>query len=200
MGLETANTILDLNPNWPLATDAKSQGDDHIRLIKSVLQAMWPVGSVYMTSTDTNPGTFIGGTWAQKAQGRALVGVGDNGQSTWTPGQTRGSETHALTAAEMPAHAHVVDPPYTETTTNGQHGHYGNFGYLSSGTGSPTGNLVSIDISGGSKDKANVNIPEAGNHKHGVDIAPFWSQNTGSNAAHNNVQPSIAVYVWERTE
>ena len=38
MGLETGNTINDLNENWPLGTDPKSQGDDHIRLIKSVLK------------------------------------------------------------------------------------------------------------------------------------------------------------------
>jgi hypothetical protein len=38
MGLETGNTINDLNVSWPLGTDPKSQGDDHIRLIKSVLQ------------------------------------------------------------------------------------------------------------------------------------------------------------------
>lgn len=38
MGLETATTIAGLNANWPLGTDPKSQGDDHLRLIKSVLQ------------------------------------------------------------------------------------------------------------------------------------------------------------------
>ena len=38
MGLETADTIAELNPLWPLGTDPKSEGDDHIRLIKQVMQ------------------------------------------------------------------------------------------------------------------------------------------------------------------
>jgi hypothetical protein len=38
MGLETGNTIADLNSSWPLGSDPTSQGDDHIRLIKRVLQ------------------------------------------------------------------------------------------------------------------------------------------------------------------
>lgn len=38
MGLETGNEIADLNSNWPLGSDPKAQGDDHIRLIKRVLK------------------------------------------------------------------------------------------------------------------------------------------------------------------
>lgn len=38
MGLETGNTIPQLNINWPLGSDPKSQGDDHLRLIKVVLE------------------------------------------------------------------------------------------------------------------------------------------------------------------
>ena len=40
MGLETGTVIGDLNPLWPLGTDAVSQGDDHVRLIKSLLQSV----------------------------------------------------------------------------------------------------------------------------------------------------------------
>ena len=38
MPIEAATTIATLNPLWPLGTDPKSQGDDHIRLTKNVLQ------------------------------------------------------------------------------------------------------------------------------------------------------------------
>jgi len=41
MGLESATYISELVATNPLATDAISQGDDHIRLIKSVLQAQF---------------------------------------------------------------------------------------------------------------------------------------------------------------
>jgi hypothetical protein len=43
MGLETGSYIKDLVPTNPQGTDPKSQGDDHLRLIKSVLQNTLPV-------------------------------------------------------------------------------------------------------------------------------------------------------------
>jgi hypothetical protein len=52
MGLETGNTINDLNESWPLGTDPKSQGDDHIRLCKRVFK-----NDVLST---TNGGTISG--------------------------------------------------------------------------------------------------------------------------------------------
>lgn len=39
MGLETATYIADLVTTNPASTDPKSQGDDHLRLLKTVLQA-----------------------------------------------------------------------------------------------------------------------------------------------------------------
>ena len=38
MGLETGDRISDLNASWPLGSDPKSQGDDHIRLTKAVMK------------------------------------------------------------------------------------------------------------------------------------------------------------------
>lgn len=42
MGIENATYIKDLIPTWPEGTDPKSQGDDHLRLIKAVLQDQFP--------------------------------------------------------------------------------------------------------------------------------------------------------------
>ena len=42
MGLETATTISGLQSSNPGASDLVSQGDDHLRLIKSVLKAQFP--------------------------------------------------------------------------------------------------------------------------------------------------------------
>ena len=42
MGLETGTLIPDFNSSWPLGSDDVSQGDDHIRLIKSILQNVFP--------------------------------------------------------------------------------------------------------------------------------------------------------------
>tara|TARA_R110000751_G_scaffold10054_2_gene37159 strand:- start:157 stop:810 length:654 start_codon:yes stop_codon:yes gene_type:complete len=42
MGLESASYITDLNALWPLATDERRQGDDHLRNVKACLQAQFP--------------------------------------------------------------------------------------------------------------------------------------------------------------
>lgn len=90
MPLESANTIQDLDNRWPLGTDSATRGDDHLRLIKSVLKKqfpgrnnqgwdkpltidvddlnnifklMKPVGTVEFRMDDINPGTLYGGTW-----------------------------------------------------------------------------------------------------------------------------------------
>lgn len=44
MPLENATSISGLNPAWPLGSDPKSQGDDHLRLLKAVLQKTFPAG------------------------------------------------------------------------------------------------------------------------------------------------------------
>ena len=45
MALETANVVNDLVITNPTSTDPKSQGDDHLRLIKSVLRNTFPGAS-----------------------------------------------------------------------------------------------------------------------------------------------------------
>ncbi len=45
MGLETTSFIGGLNSSWPLGTDGATKGDDHFRLIKSVLKNTFPGSS-----------------------------------------------------------------------------------------------------------------------------------------------------------
>jgi hypothetical protein len=42
MPLEAGTTLEDLNDIWPLGSDSRSQGDDHIRLLKSILKIQFP--------------------------------------------------------------------------------------------------------------------------------------------------------------
>lgn len=63
MGLETATYLADLNSTNPPNTDNVSQGDDHIRLLKAVLQATFPSMSGVWTAvahTFTAAQTFSG--------------------------------------------------------------------------------------------------------------------------------------------
>lgn len=45
--------------------------------VEARLNKIFPVGAVYMTYNNNNPGNFLIGTWVQFGQGRTLVGVGD---------------------------------------------------------------------------------------------------------------------------
>lgn len=76
--------------------------------IKSFLDAVYPVGSIYMSVKSTNPGTLFGGTWVAIAQGRTLVGVNTSDNDFKTPEKTGGEKTHKLTIAEMPSHSHTI--------------------------------------------------------------------------------------------
>ena len=53
MALETGTYIDSLNASNPAATDALSQADDHLRLIKSTVKATFPNVSGAITSTHT---------------------------------------------------------------------------------------------------------------------------------------------------
>lgn len=56
MGLESATYISDLVATNPAAGDNRSEGDDHLRLVKSVLKASFPnlTGAVSPTQTELN--------------------------------------------------------------------------------------------------------------------------------------------------
>lgn len=56
MGLESATFINDLNSAWPLGTDPKSAGDDHIRRVKATLRATFPLitAAVSVTHAELN--------------------------------------------------------------------------------------------------------------------------------------------------
>lgn len=77
--------------------------DDQTKNISSVLDAVWPVGSIYISVDATNPSEKLGGTWEVFAQGQMLLGF----SGTHDIGSTGGEETHILTDDEMPSHSHT---------------------------------------------------------------------------------------------
>lgn len=78
--------------------------------------ALYPVGSIYMSVNNTNPSTFFGGTWVSWGAGRVPVGVDTNDTDFATVEKTGGEKTHTLTVSEMPSHKHTVEAIGTGTT------------------------------------------------------------------------------------
>lgn len=76
--------------------------------ITPIMDAIYPVGSIYMSVNATNPSTFFGGTWERIAKGRTLVGVDEKDSDFNKPGLLFGEKTHTLTIDEMPRHNHML--------------------------------------------------------------------------------------------
>lgn len=81
--------------------------------LSTVLQAVYPVGSIYINaSVDTNPATLLGfGTWTAFGAGRVMVGQDTSDVQFDVLEETGGAKTHLLTGAESGIQSHVHNVP-----------------------------------------------------------------------------------------
>lgn len=70
----------------------------------ALLDLVYPVGALYLSTSSTSPATLFGGTWT-RIQDTFLLAAG----TTYAAGATGGEATHTLTESEMPSHTHTVD-------------------------------------------------------------------------------------------
>ncbi len=138
---------------------------------KTIVDLIYPVGSIYMSVNATSPATLFGGSWTQ-LKDRFLIGTG----TTYAAGATGGEATHKLSVAEMPSHNHgFKDGSHTflwgQTKTNNV--------YLNN----------AIAVAG--------NTPS----NNAMTSQNVWNStnSSGSTSAHNNMPPYLAVYMWKRT-
>ena len=106
--------------------------DKEVILKENFLNLVYPVGSIYWSSNNTNPGTLFGGTWTQ-IKDKFILAAGDS----YTNGATGGAATVTLTVSNMPSHSHTIggstgntQPTFTGTAvTSGANniGHTHNF-------------------------------------------------------------------------
>ncbi len=141
---------------------------------KSLLDLIYPVGSIYMSVNNVSPQTFFGGTW-ELMENRFLIGAGD----TYNAGAMGGYATHTLTVAELPAHRH-------DRITYAGNGGW----YIGDNTGL-----------GATQAGDNVKSYNSNGITSTTTSASLWATNmVGGGQAHNNMPPYIAVYMWKRTK
>ena len=131
----------------------------------------YKVGDIFLSFNATNPATVKGyGTWALVSSGRTLVGV-DTAQTEFnTVRKTGGAKTHTLTNAQLPLlEGTLGHAAGDEAAVTGVFSHA--YGYANV-----------IEAPGGS-----ATVPTR--HKFSI----------GGNGAHNNLQPYVTCYIWERT-
>lgn len=119
---------------------------------KTIVDIIYPVGSIYISVNSTDPSTIFGGTWEQ-IKDQFLLSAGD----TYTGGATGGEATHTLTTNEMPSHSHNVTwtsncPPWVQA------GGYGQVTPTATGNANKV-NLGGLSIDGAGGGQAHNNMP-----------------------------------------
>ncbi len=140
----------------------------------AALDAAHPVGSIYLSVSETSPAAAFGGVWERIAKGRALIGAMLSSDADYdadfAPLSTGGEKNHTLTADEMPADI-------------------GTFRTLSwSADKTCTGKFSCTNYA-----VSDLAQPAAGE---------LWGTSeyklSGGGQAHNNMPPYLAVYIWKR--
>lgn len=168
--------------------------------IQSIVDIIYPVGSIYMSVNSTSPAVLFGGAWTQ-LENKMLIGAGSEyengdtgGSATHTPeGTLSGGAVgdHTLTVAEMPQHTHSYLKPTLQYGSSNET--TGNITpqVNSSGSGT-TGGFYSDRWSNTALRSVN-NTGGGGTHNH-----PF-TQPTFTGTAQDTMPPYLAVYMWKRT-
>lgn len=152
--------------------------------VSATKEALYPVGSLYYNATDgTDPALLLGfGTWSAYAAGRVPVGIDPLDSDFSTAGNTGGAKTHTLTTNEMPSHWHTVVSRMNQTTGANLGSQ---FGISRSWTaGSNNYQITATNTQNATTAQLNTEAPGA---------LP-----TGGGAPHNNLQPYVALYIWQR--
>ena len=166
---ELAKKIAELEK---IVSDNKSELENKIN---SNFDKVYPVGSIYISTSSANPSTIYGGTWERYGQGKTLVGLNEGEPEFNTINKTGGEKTHTLTINEIPSHNHNLG------------GHTFLWGE----------NVGTVNIK-------NANA-EAGatsqNRLYTYQDQYGWANTlvNGGSQPHNNLQPYITVYMWKRT-
>lgn len=143
--------------------------------VQAALQALHPVGSIYINATNaTNPGTLLGfGTWVAFGAGRVPVGF-DSTNTLFDTAEETGGSADAIVVS----HTHTLtDPGHNHTTT-----------IPTSATGNSRQALYSTDNAGTTETITSSTATT------GISV-----NTAGSSGTNANYQPYITVYMWKRT-
>ena len=114
---------------------------------KTIVDLIYPVGSIYLSTGNTSPATLFGGTWTQ-IEDCFLLAAGQ----TYSAGSTGGEAAHTLTVNELPEHQHSL----LNTDSGGSYGDFTTYGVEESSNLGDTGNVRTSNVGGG---QAHNNMP-----------------------------------------
>ena len=140
-------------------------------LVDKMLDRMYPVDSIYISTNSTSPASLYGGNWERYGTGRALISASDT-DNDFKAGTTGGSKTHN--------HGFIGDA-YAMISWDANGG-------------------VALSRRRTSSWKSNVRVhnvlmpivADAGTREQGIDLG-------GNTNDASSSMPYIAVYIWRRT-
>ena len=171
----------------------------------ATLDLVYPVGSIYMSVSDTSPQTLFGGTW-ERINGRFLLGTGtpsDNTDNyfgslngTYSAGVSSkgGQAYHTLTSSE--SGQKNLGRIWTSTSDLSHYHDIGTGGYSYAAGSAPNAFSVATSNSTQAKDTSAstaTNTTSLSNN-HYIDIG-----GQDASSSHNNMPPYFAVNMWKRT-
>ena len=196
----TINTGLDdiyrKNETYPKSQTLKNSG---------LLDLIYPVGAIYMSTSGTNPGNLFGGTWVAWGSGRVPVGVNSSDGNFNAVEKTGGQSTVTIASNNIPTHSHGVnDPGHQHTLDLGSYRipaatqDIGDVHSSSSG-----GSYTAPSISGSTATQdwsqfTGTSLTPASSGT-GISIQNAYGNAGGGADAITNLQPYITCYMWKRT-
>lgn len=119
-----------------------------------LMELVFPIGSTYVTQTDTNPNTILKfGTW-ERLKGKVCLGVDEDDRELNEIGKTGGEKTHKLTIKEMPTHYHdyyyrnIGAATGTDSILGNSNSNTGSVRTSSTGNGQPHNNMQPYEVVG----------------------------------------------------
>ena len=175
--------------------------NDGLYSIQKIMDIVYPVGSIWETTTDDDPNKkWTGTTWVKMDAGRVLVSAGsytENGTTyTYNLGDKGGEVKHQSTVNEMPSHSHDI-------TSAGDHTHLIVNDQVNGGSGLTNKNYLikkctwnsyeNFELIGSGKAPSIGLTSSSGSHTHSI-------ASTGGNKPHENRQPYLVINRWQRTK
>lgn len=189
-----------LNYNQDLICDWIEYLDEQVSAptpIPNILDAVYPVGSVYYSTVTANPSTYgFPGTWVAFGQGRFFAGYNPGNSDFNAVKKTGGAPSHTHTTSFSGSHDHGGATGNTTLTINQipSHTHQQqgsqdagpDYGYVMDYNNQVTDRAVPVDtLPAGGGDPHNHTITTDGYHNHTTVVA-------------SNLPPYVTLVAWER--
>lgn len=161
----------------------------------SIVDLIYPVGSIYISTTSTNPGTIFSGTTWTQIQDTFLLSAG----STYTAGATGGSASHTLTTDELPAHTHgseTLTGSITIRATDSVTSANANLLQQQSGILSRASDS---NVAGYRLANSNYRTAVTSQYNQISVNATHEHDSVGGGDSFSTLPPYLVVYMWERT-